>query len=76
MHPKKINLIFNFKKIKTKIPKKLKKFFSFIKTILNLDKRFNFNQEINKKYIFNQIKNINFKTNLIKIFTNRHQRQY
>ena len=39
----------------------LKKYHSLIKSYLNLDKKFKFNQEINKKYILDQIENINLK---------------
>ena len=53
MHPK-INK-FNFsilKKLKNQNTKKIKKFFTgYIKNYIKLDKRFNFNEEINKKYI-------------------------
>ena len=39
----------------------LKKYHSLIKSYLNLDKKFKFNQEINKKYILDHIENINLK---------------
>ncbi len=68
MHPK-INK-FNFsilKKLKNQNTKKIKKFFSgYIKNYIKLDKRFNFNEEINKKYIFNQLKNIKFQNKPLK----------
>ena len=52
----------NWKKLKIASKKEVfKKYKSFIKSYLNLDNKFKFNQEISKKYIFKQIKNINLK---------------
>ena len=63
MLQKKNNLTYlNWKKLKIASKKEVfKKYDSFIKSYLNLDKKFKFNQEISEKYIFKQIKNINLK---------------
>tara|TARA_A100001015_G_scaffold305034_1_gene397128 strand:- start:2413 stop:3729 length:1317 start_codon:yes stop_codon:yes gene_type:complete len=68
MLQKKNNLTYtNWKKLNiSKKNQVLKKYHTLIKSYFDLDKKFKFNQEINKKYIFNQIKHISLKKNSLR----------
>lgn len=67
-----------FKKLNKKSFSQVKKFYKkLILNYINLDRKFKFSEELDKKYIFEQIENIYKKKKWkIKLYSHRHKRQY